>query len=57
MKSKPTLKGEDYLVRPDTDTDYETYTNHEEQTNESLCFQLGFKPHEDEYFGDGYQIM
>lgn len=37
-------------------SDIDRYVTHEEVTNEELHFQLGFKPHESEYFGDGYQL-
>ncbi len=38
------------------DNDIDNYINHEEQTHEEICFQLGFKPAPEEYFGEGYTI-
>jgi hypothetical protein len=34
------------------------YVTHEECTDEEVIFQLGFKPHESEYFGadSGYSL-
>lgn len=54
----PTLSKPVQAIDPDfilRQAERERYINHEECTDEELAFQLGFKPHEDEYFGIGYQ--
>lgn len=43
-------------VGPMTAAEIDRYVTHEEVTNEELQYQLGFKPHEAEYFGEGYQF-